>query len=249
MRLEEKTAIVTGAAHGIGRAIAQAFSAEAANLVLVDLDGDGLKTTADAISDQGGHVAHLTGDVALEQTARDAVGLACKKFGGLTTLVSNAVYDLPYEPVTAIALDDWNRTMDVNLTAAYLLAKHAIPEMEKAGAGAIVLVASQLGQVARPGRPWYCAQKGGLIALAKAMALDHADQNIRVNSLSPGPVETGRFIRNIGNLEDARANPMTLLGRLGRPEEIAPAAVFLASDEASFMTGSDLVIDGGYTAV
>jgi NAD(P)-dependent dehydrogenase (short-subunit alcohol dehydrogenase family) len=152
-------------------------------------------------------------------------------------------------PVTALSLADWRRTMAVNLDSAFLFAKHAIPAMAAGGGGSIILVASQLGSVARPQRPWYCAAKGALIQLAKAMALDHAEQHIRVNSLSPGPVETKRYLRNFETLEAARASHHTLLGRLGEPDEIAAAAVFLAADESSFMTGADLLIDGGYTAV
>jgi NAD(P)-dependent dehydrogenase (short-subunit alcohol dehydrogenase family) len=121
--------------------------------------------------------------------------------------------------------------------------------MAKGGGGSIILIASQLGRVARPGRPWYCAAKGALIQLAKAMALDHAAQGIRVNSLSPGPVETARYLRNFDSVEAARQSHHNLLGRLGAPNEIAAGAVFLASDESSFLTGSDLLIDGGYTAV
>ena len=132
---------------------------------------------------------------------------------------------------------------------AFLLSKHAIPLMAAGGGGSIILIASQLGRVARPGRPWYCAAKGGLIQLAKAMALDHAGENIRVNSLSPGPVETDRYMRNFPDRDAARRSHHTLTGRLGNPDEIATGAVFLASEESSFMTGSDLLIDGGYTAV
>jgi NAD(P)-dependent dehydrogenase (short-subunit alcohol dehydrogenase family) len=164
-------------------------------------------------------------------------------------LVSNAVYDLPHAPLTALSAADWRRTMAVNLDAAFLLSKHAIPVMEAGGCGSIILIASQLGRVARPGRPWYCAAKGALIQLAKAMALDHAGQKIRVNSLSPGPVETDRYVRNFDTLEAARASHHTLIGRLGTPDEIAAGVVFLASDESGFMTGADLLIDGGYTAV
>ena len=178
-----------------------------------------------------------------------AVELAVDTYGGLDVLVSNAVTDIPYGPLTEIDADDWRRTMDVNINAAFLMSKHAIPVMAAGGGGSIILVASQLGRVARPGRPWYCAQKGGLINMARAMALDHSGQNIRVNSLSPGPVETDRYISNFKDAAEARANNFTLFDRLGRPDEIAWGAVFLASDEASFMTGSDLLIDGGYTAV
>jgi NAD(P)-dependent dehydrogenase (short-subunit alcohol dehydrogenase family) len=246
-RLAGKVAIVTGAGGGIGAAICRRFAAEGASVVCLDIDEDAVKETADAIA-SAGSVA-LVADVASEEAAVQAVSLARSEFGRLDVLVSNAVYDLPLAPLTEIAYDDWRRTMAVNLDAAFLLSKHAIPAMAATGGGSIVLVASQLGRVARPGRPWYCAAKGALINLAKAMALDHASQNIRVNSLSPGPVETGRYVKNFSDVEAARRSHHTLIGRLGVPDEIAAGAVFLASDESAFMTGSDLLIDGGYTAV
>ena len=177
------------------------------------------------------------------------MALAKAEFGGLHIIVNNAVHDLPLGPITDIALPDWNRTLDVNLTSAFLLSKHAIPVMAAGGGGSIIHVASQLGSVARPGRVWYCAAKGALISMARAMAVDHADQNIRVNTLSPGPTETGRYIKNFADAAEARRNNFTLLGRLGTPDEIAAGAVFLASDESAFMTGADLLIDGGFTAV
>jgi NAD(P)-dependent dehydrogenase (short-subunit alcohol dehydrogenase family) len=248
-RLAGKVAIVSGAGGGIGAAICRQFAAEGASVVCLDIDGSAVEKTAEAIASSGGDPVTLVADVASEDTAVEAVSLAKSQFGRLDTLVSNAVYDLPLAPLTEIAYDDWRRTMAVNLDAAFLLSKHAIPAMEATGGGSIVLVASQLGRVARPGRPWYCAAKGALINLAKAMALDHAPQNIRVNSLSPGPVETGRYVKNFPDVEAARRSHHTLIGRLGVPDEIAAGAVFLASDESAFMTGSDLLIDGGYTAV
>jgi len=248
-RLAGKVAIVTGAGGGIGAAICRQFAAEGASVVCLDIDGAAVEKTTEAIGSMGGAAARLVADVASEDTAVEAVSLAKSQFGRLDVLVSNAVYDLPLAPLTEISYEDWRRTMAVNLDAAFLLSKHAIPAMAATGGGSIVLVASQLGRVARPGRPWYCAAKGALINLAKAMALDHAPQNIRVNSLSPGPVETGRYLTNFPDLEAARQSHHTLIGRLGAPDEIAAGAVFLASDESAFMTGSDLLIDGGYTAV
>jgi len=248
-RLAGKVAIVTGAGGGIGAAICRQFAAEGASVVCVDIDGAAVEKTTEAVGAAGGAAARLVADVASEETAIEAVSLAKAQFGRLDVLVSNAVYDLPLAPLTEISYEDWRRTMAVNLDAAFLLSKYAIPAMAATGGGSIVLVASQLGRVARPGRPWYCAAKGALINLAKAMALDHAPQNIRVNSLSPGPVETGRYLTNFPNVEAARQSHHTLLGRLGAPDEIAAGAVFLASDESAFMTGSDLLIDGGYTAV
>jgi NAD(P)-dependent dehydrogenase (short-subunit alcohol dehydrogenase family) len=248
-RLQGKVAIVTGAGGGIGTAICRLFAAEGAALVGVDVDADALERVAASVRAAGGRVSALAADVAEEATAETAVARARDEFGRLDALVSNAVYDLPHGPLTALSAADWRRTMAVNLDSAFLLSKHAIPVMAAGGGGSIILVASQLGRVARPGRPWYCAAKGALIQLAKAMALDHAGQNIRVNSLSPGPVETDRYVRNFDTLEAARASHHTLVGRLGTPDEIAAGAVFLASDQSAFMTGADLLIDGGYTAV
>jgi NAD(P)-dependent dehydrogenase (short-subunit alcohol dehydrogenase family) len=247
--LQGKVAIVTGAGGGIGTAISRRFASEGAALVGIDIDRGALDRMAAALHAAGGTVSTLCADVAEEATAQAAVARALAEFGRLDVLVSNAVHDLPLAPLTQISLADWRRAMAVNLDSAFLLSKHAIPAMVAAGGGSIILLASQLGSVARPGRPWYCAAKGALIQLAKAMALDHAGQKIRVNSLSPGPVETERYLRNFDTVQGARASHHTLLDRLGTPEEIAAGAVFLASNESSFMTGADLLIDGGYTAV
>ena len=247
-RLQGKTAIVTGAGGGIGRAICEVFGKEGASVVCVDIVEFEAGHTAASVSGSGGAATALTGDVALESTAAAAISAAAE-FGGVDVLVNNAVYDLPLAPLTEISLEDWRRTLDVNLTGAFLLSKHAIPVMAARGGGSIIHVASQLARVARPGRPWYCAAKAGLVGLARAMAIDHAKQGIRVNTLSPGPTETGRYVSNFTDVDAARASNHTLYDRLGEPAEIAAGAVFLASDESSFMTGADLLIDGGYTAV
>jgi NAD(P)-dependent dehydrogenase (short-subunit alcohol dehydrogenase family) len=246
-RLENKVAIVTGAGGGIGSAICRQFAAEGAAVFAIDIDPGTLDTMAASVHAAGGRVATLVADVAEEATAEAAVGTARTEFGRLDVLVANAVHDLPHGPLTGVSLADWRRTMAVNLDSAFLFSKHAIPAMP--AGGSIILIASQLARVARPGRTWYCAAKGALIQLAKAMALDHAGEHIRVNSLSPGPVETPRYVRNFPTLDAARASHHTLTGRLGRPDEIAAGAVFLASDESAFVTGADLLIDGGYTAV
>ena len=248
-RLQNKVAIITGAAGGIGSAISRAFAAEGAAVLGIDIDQNALEAMGGAVRAENARAATLCADVADEDTAKTAVSRTLAEFGGLDIVVCNAVADTPLAPVTSISLADWRRTFAVNLDSAFLFSKHAIPAMAARGGGAIILIASQLGRVARPLRPWYCAAKGALIQLAKAMALDHASENIRVNSLSPGPIETGRYLRNFPTLEAARASHHTLTGRLGMPDEIAAAAVFLASDESRFMTGADLLIDGGYTAV
>ena len=162
-RLQGKVAIVTGAGGGIGTAISQQFAHEGAAVVGVDVDAGALGRMAAAVHAADGRVSTLSADVADEATAVDAVARALAEFGRLDVLVSNAVHDVPLAPLTRLSLADWRRTMAVNLDAAFLLSKHAIPAMDAGGGGSIILVASQLGSVARPGRPWYCAAKGALI--------------------------------------------------------------------------------------
>jgi NAD(P)-dependent dehydrogenase (short-subunit alcohol dehydrogenase family) len=153
--------------------------------------------------------------------------------------------------VVDLSLEDWNKAFAVNLTGPFLMCKNVIPEMRRAGGGSIVNIASQLGQLAVPKRSPYCTSKAGLIMFSKALAIDHAADNIRVNSLSPGAIDTPRALwRYNGDIEEARKarGPMYLLRRPGKVDEIAYGALFLASDESSFMTASDLLIDGGYVA-
>jgi NAD(P)-dependent dehydrogenase (short-subunit alcohol dehydrogenase family) len=154
---------------------------------------------------------------------------------------------------TVLELDEatWDRVIRINLTGAFLMAKAAIPAMIARGGGSIIFIASQLGRVASPGRAPYCATKGALIQLAKVLAVDHAAHGIRANTISPGAIATRRMLRRHKDMDEAERmmGPKHLLNRLGRPEEIARAALYLASDASSFMTGSDLLVDGGYTAV
>jgi NAD(P)-dependent dehydrogenase (short-subunit alcohol dehydrogenase family) len=189
-------------------------------------------------------------DVADPRSARAAIDAAVSTFGALHVLVNNAAAETPRMTVDALELADWNRALEVNLTGAFLMSKFAVPHIAAAGGGSIIHVASQLGRVGAPGRAAYGVTKAGLIQLARIMALDHAAQNIRVNALSPGAVLTGRVVRSYGSPEAAERAliPNHPIGRLGTPAEIAAAALYLASDESAFMTGADLLIDGGYTA-
>ncbi len=192
----------------------------------------------------------LTCDVASEDATLAAAKATHDAFGRLDILVSGAAPHDPSGSVIEVSPADWRRVLDVNLTGAYLLSRAALPFMIAGGGGSIILIASQLGRVGSAGRAAYCASKGAVIQLAKVMAIDHAPQRIRVNTLSPGGVETERTLKRYGSYVAGRAQlgPKHLLGRLGTPDEIAAAAVFLASDSASFVTGSDLLVDGGYTA-
>jgi NAD(P)-dependent dehydrogenase (short-subunit alcohol dehydrogenase family) len=245
-RLVGKAALVSGAASGIGRAMCQLFAEEGARVVCADVDRTGAEETARNI---GPAAAAAKCDVSVPEDARQAVAIALERFGGLQVLVNNAAVFSPHSSVDAMNLDEWNRALAVNLTGAMLMSKYAVPVMRRSG-GSIVHVASQLGHVGRAGRACYGMTKAGLIHLATAMAVDHAGDGIRVNSLSPGPVSTERVVRDYGGPDEhaSRVGPMTLIGRAGTVEEIARAALFLASDESSFMTGVDLLVDGGYTA-
>lgn len=233
-RLEGKVAIVTGAAGDIGRAIVQRFEAEGARVVGVDISlvGDGHCDVGDAAS------------------VAAAVKRAEQRFGALHILVNNAAVVTPYEAVPVLAEAEWRRALDVNLTGAFLMSKFAIPAMLRAGSGSIIHMASQMGHVGAPGRAAYGVTKAALIQLAKIMALDHGAQGIRVNSLSPGAVMTSRVIARYGSAEAVRANLEAKypLGRIGSVADVASAALFLASDEAAFVTGADFLVDGGYTA-
>jgi NAD(P)-dependent dehydrogenase (short-subunit alcohol dehydrogenase family) len=237
--LQGKAAIVTGGAGGIGSAIARAFAEAGAKVACVDLDVKRVK----------GFLA-IACDVSSESETAKAVEQVIKAFGGLQVLVNGAAMKDPSATVVELDLAAWNRVFAVNVAGAYLMSRWAIPHMARAGGGSIIHIASQLGTVGTPGRVAYCSTKGALITMAKAMAADHAAQKIRVNTLSPGAVETERMLR-FGSMEKAREllGPKHLLNRLGRPEEIAAAALFLASDASSFMTGADLRVDGGYNAV
>jgi NAD(P)-dependent dehydrogenase (short-subunit alcohol dehydrogenase family) len=250
-KLADKVALVTGAGNGIGRAIALAFAAEGAAVACADIDPAAAEAVAATIGDDGGRAVACACDVSRSADARAAVERAVETFGTLHVLVNNAAVFSPIATVEEMDEADWNRALAVNLTGAFLMSKHAIPHLRAAGGGSIIHVASQMARVANAGQTAYCATKGALVQLARGMALDHAGDNIRVNTLSPGGTATERMVRRFGDLETAERvwGPKHPLGRLGRPEEIARGAVFLACDaDSSFMTGADLLIDGGYTA-
>jgi len=249
--LTGKVALVIGAAQGIGQAIALEFAGADGAVVCADVDGAGAAATAEAITRAGGRARGRRTDVTRAEDMRADVAAAVEAFGGLDVLVFGAAVREPTATVLDLGEADWNRVIAVNLGGAFLASKAALPVLIARGGGSVIFIASQLGRVAGAARPAYCATKGALIQLAKAMAVDHASQRIRVNTLSPGPVETDRLVHRHGDLATARAvlGPKNPLGRLGLPAEIARAALFLASDASSYMTGSDLVVDGGYTAV
>lgn len=250
-RLDGRPAIVVGAGLGIGRAIAERLALAGAKVACLDVDEAGAGETAAGITRSGGTAVAFRCDVTTESSIAEAVTGAITAVGKPRVLVNGAAAREPTGTIVEVAPEWWNHAIAVNLTGAYLTSRAVIPHMAAAGGGSIIHIASQMGRVGAAGRGVYCATKGALIQLAKVMAIDHAKDNIRVNTLSPGAIETERVSFRYGSMADARSHsvPKHPIGRLGQPEEIARAALYLACDASSFMTGSDLLIDGGYTAI
>ncbi|HYM73013.1 MAG TPA: SDR family oxidoreductase [Stellaceae bacterium] len=251
MDLNGKAALISGAGGGICRAIAVAFAKAGASVACIDIDIQSAEETARLVREAGGEAIAQHCNVADEAETHAVTMAAQAAFGRLDILVSGAAPHDPGGTVVDTPLAEWQMVVDINLTGAFLLSKAALPYMIEGGGGSIIFIASQLGRVGSAGRAAYCATKGALIQLAKVIAIDHAAQNVRANALSPGAVETQRTLKRYGSFAEAgeKLGAKHLTQRLGRPEELAQAAVFLASDAASFVTGSDLLVDGGYTAI
>ena len=249
-RLDGRCTMVVGAGGGIGRAIALAFARAGGRVGCVDADPVMAEETAAMIRAAGGEGRGVRCDVTSEADVIAAAGAVVAALGPVRALVNGAAADDPNGDVTEIDPTTWSRVFAVNVHGAYLMSRAVIPGMAAAGGGSIIHVASQFARVATTRRVVYCATKGALVQMAKAMALDHAKDKIRVNTLSPGAVETRRMLLRYGDMEAARARnlPKYPIGRLGQPADIGHAAVYLASDASSFMTGNDMLIDGGYAA-
>jgi meso-butanediol dehydrogenase / (S,S)-butanediol dehydrogenase / diacetyl reductase len=250
-RLDGKVAVITGAGGGIGRAMVMRFAQEGAQVVAADIDEERVDETA-KLAREHGDVAHRQVDVSQPEQVEKLVETAVGRYGKLTTICNNAGVSIPGD-VTDVSVEDFDRTIAVNLRGVFLGCKYAVPAMLEAGGGSIVNTGSVNSLVAEPLLSAYVASKGGVLMLSKAVALDFADKNIRCNCLCPGWVDTPinhPHAERMGGLEDVLKSlpEWQPIGRQGFPEEIAAAAVYLASDESAFMTGSAFVIDGAMTA-
>lgn len=248
MRLAGKVAIVTGASseNGIGRAIAVVFAREGAKVALADIEETGGKQAVESIRRDGGEAIFCRTDISRSNEVERLVKTAADKFGAIHILVNNAAHMKDSATAADLTEEQWDRSIDITLKGAFLCAKHVIPEMRKAGGGSIVNMSSVGGLVGFGGDAAYCSAKGGIIQLTKSLAIDYGRDNIRVNAICPGPIETSISPREGEELYQYQI-AMTVLGRRGRPLDIAYAALFLASDESAFITGSNLVVDGGWT--
>ncbi len=249
MRLEGKVALISGGSRGQGAVEAKLFAQEGAKVVIGDiLDAERQRIEAE-INETGGECVYVHLDVTSEEDWRNAIGQAVSRFGKLDILVNNAgIY--PPASIEDTTEELWDRIMDINGKGVFLGTKLAIPEMRKAGGGSIINISSVAGLRASAGAAAYGASKGAVRLLAKSTAIQYAGDNIRRNSVHPGVIETDMTLPNLLRDEDARQRSADRvpLGRVGQPEDVAWGVFFLASDESSFMTGSELVIDGGRTA-
>lgn len=251
-RLVGKVALITGGGTGIGRAIALAFAREGASVAVAGRRLEKVTEVAGEIEKLGGAVLPLQCDVTRAKDAEGAVSETAKKFGKVNVLVNNAG-TLSVSTVDTISEDEWDRVMTVNAKGPFLMSRAALKEFRKSGGGAIVNIGSILGLVAMKDRAAYCASKGGVTMLTKAMALDHAHENVRVNCICPSIVETELVKGLFDDSEQGRRLKQSRmgtipLGRFGRPADVAEMAVFLASEESSWLTGVAIPLDGGLTA-
>ncbi len=247
-RLTGRVALITGGGGEIGSAIALRLAREGARVMVGDLDPDKAEAAANAIRAQGGEASSVQIDVRFEDSAKAAVEKTIETFGSLTTLVNVAAAVTPDGNAETLSLELWENAIRVNLTGAFIMCKYATPQMRKAGGGAIINIASQLGHLSVAGRSPYCTTKAALIKYTEVLAMDYARDNIRANTISPGFILTERSSRRSGGKENASRiqGPKHLLNRPGSVEDIAAGAAYLASDDAAFVTGTDLLIDGGY---
>lgn len=252
MKLQDRVAVITGAGSGIGRAMALLFSREGAKIVAADVNAAAAAETAELVRAQGGQAASTAVDVTNPEQVQAMLKVALDQFGKLDILCNNAGIGST-TTVVDCEPDEWDRVMTVNAKGVFLGCKYAVPIMIEQGGGCIINTASVAGMIGIPERAVYCASKGAVIALTKQVAVEYVEKGIRCNCVCPGTVDSpwvDRLLAQSGDPEGTRRALVARqpMGRLGTPEEVAAAAAYLASDDAAFVTGTALVIDGGLTA-
>ncbi|HXG36055.1 MAG TPA: glucose 1-dehydrogenase [Dehalococcoidia bacterium] len=250
-RLEGKVAVITGAASGIGRASAILFAAEGAKVIAADWDEEKGRQVEQEIKESGGSAQFIKVDVSKPEDVQRMINLAEETYGRLDVVFNNAGVEGQQALTADCSLENWERVININLKGVFLGMKYAIPVMLKNGGGSIINTASVAGLVGFVSIPAYCASKGGVIQLTRTAALEYAKQGIRVNAICPGVIATPmveRFAEQLGEAGRQGLEAMEPVGRMGKPEEVAEVAVFLASDESSFCTGAPFIVDGGFVA-
>lgn len=252
-RVSGKVAIVTGGASGIGRAACELLAREGAMVAVVDLNNEEGDAVVSGIKNRGGNAGFWKVNVANEGEVKKAFEGIYKKWGRVNVLVNNAGIGGASKPTHEITEGEWDKVMAVNVKGVFFCTKHAVPYMKKSGGGSIINISSIYGLVGAPDVPPYHASKGAVRLMAKTDALLYANDKIRVNSIHPGYIWTPMLENSLkaqGNVEEGRKAMGSLhpLGHVGEPEDVAYGILYLASDESKFVTGSELVIDGGYTA-
>ena len=251
MRLENKVALITGAGSGIGREAALLFSSEGAGIVVVDVNDDGGKETVKMIEAQGAHAVYIHANVAKGSDCEKMIAVTEKSFGKLHVLFNNAgIMESRDDDAVRTEEEVWERTLSVNLKGVFLGCKYGIPALRRAGGGSIINTASFVAFLgAATPQLAYTASKGGVLAMTRELAVIHAREKIRVNALCPGPLRTELLMKFLNTEEKKQRRLVHIpMGRFGEAKEIAKAALFLASDDSSFMTGAALMVDGGITA-
>jgi NAD(P)-dependent dehydrogenase (short-subunit alcohol dehydrogenase family) len=245
-----KVAFVTGAASGIGRATALAFARERASVVAADVSEEDNEETARMIEDLGGRALAVRCDVTSSEDVEAALDKAAQELGRLDFAFNNAGVEQPITAMADLTEKEWDRNLAINLGGVFMCMKHEIPVMLEHGGGAIVNTSSGAGVKGFAGQAAYCAAKHGVIGLTKAAALDYAQSNIRVNAICPGIIQTEMMQRFTGGTAQGKARVIAQepIGRMGTPDEIAAAAVWLCSEQASFLVGHAMIVDGGQTA-
>jgi NAD(P)-dependent dehydrogenase (short-subunit alcohol dehydrogenase family) len=251
MRLKDKTSVVTGSGAGIGRAVARTFAQEGANVVVADINAQAAEETARLITEAGGTALAVQTDVADPRSVEQLVKAALDRFHAVHVLINNAAIQVN-KKIEDTTFEEWNRQMAVNVGGVFLCSKYLLPHL-RAVRGSILNMSSVNGTFVEPMCAGYCATKAAILAFTKAVAIDHGGEGLRVNAICPGYIDAGLaegyfLAQPDPDAARAQAGKLHALKRIGRPEEVARVAVFLASEDASFMTGSAVMVDGGFSS-